>query len=82
MITPAVSTMILYSRVRKILSDPTPYRSVLPINASRLALQVIHLRATYMPIGPDTFGQRLEAAGFAEVAIKRGRAPFHFRAVR
>jgi SAM-dependent methyltransferase len=44
--------------------------------------RLIHLGDTYMPIDPDTFGRRLEAAGFAEIAVERGWARFRFRATR
>jgi SAM-dependent methyltransferase len=44
--------------------------------------RLIHLGDTYNPVHPDTFGRRLEAAGFADVAVERGRARFRFRAKR
>jgi SAM-dependent methyltransferase len=44
--------------------------------------RLIHLGDTYIPVDPDTFGPRLEAAGFAEVAVERGWARFRFRAGR
>ncbi len=44
--------------------------------------RLIHLGDTYTPVDPDTFGRRLEAAGFADVAVERGRARFRFRATR
>jgi SAM-dependent methyltransferase len=44
--------------------------------------RLIHLGDTYTPVDPDTFGRRLEAAGFAEVAVERGWARFRFRAAR
>ena len=36
----------------------------------------------YTPVDPDTFASRLEAAGFAEVAVERGWGRFRFRATR
>src|SRR5262249_26310505 len=33
--------------------------------------RLIHLGDTYTPVDPDTFGRRLEAAGFADVAVER-----------
>jgi len=39
-------------------------------------------QGTMVPVNPDTFGQRLEAAGFHEVVVERGRGEFRFRAVR
>lgn len=44
--------------------------------------RLIHLGDTYNPVNPDRFGQRLEAAGFADVAVERGRSRFRFRAKR
>jgi SAM-dependent methyltransferase len=44
--------------------------------------RLIHLGDTYTPVNPDTLGPRLEAAGFAEVAVERGWARFRFRAAR
>jgi SAM-dependent methyltransferase len=44
--------------------------------------RLIHLGDTYTPVNPATFGQRLEAAGFADVTVERGRGRFRFRATR
>jgi len=44
--------------------------------------RLIHLGDTYTPVNPDTFAWRLEAAGFAEVAVERGCHRFRFRATR
>jgi SAM-dependent methyltransferase len=44
--------------------------------------RLVHLGDTYMPVNPDTFGRRLAAAGFAEVAVERAPARFRFRAMR
>jgi SAM-dependent methyltransferase len=44
--------------------------------------RLVHLGDTYNPVNPDTFGRRLEAAGFVDVAVERGRARFRFRATR
>jgi SAM-dependent methyltransferase len=44
--------------------------------------RLIHLGDTYTPVDPDTLGPRLEAAGFADVVVERGRARFRFRATR
>jgi SAM-dependent methyltransferase len=46
------------------------------------AFRLIHLGDTYTPVNPDTFGRRLESAGFTDVAVERGRSRFRFRAVR
>lgn len=44
--------------------------------------RLIHLGDTYTPVNPDTFAWRLEAAGFAEVAVERDCQRFRFRATR
>ena len=44
--------------------------------------RLIHLGDTYTPVNPETFAWRLEAAGFAEVAVERGCHRFRFRATR
>jgi SAM-dependent methyltransferase len=44
--------------------------------------RLVHLGDTYNPVDPDMLGRRLEAAGFADVAVERGRARFRFQATR
>ena len=44
--------------------------------------RLIHLGDTYTPVDPAAFARRLEAAGFAEVAVERERRRFRFRALR
>jgi SAM-dependent methyltransferase len=44
--------------------------------------RLVHLGDTYVPVDPDTFGRRLEAAGFADMAVERERGRFRFRATR
>lgn len=50
--------------------------------AGSLLFRLVHLHDTYNPVDPDTLRRRLEAAGFADVAVERGRARFRFRATR
>jgi SAM-dependent methyltransferase len=47
-----------------------------------LPFRLIHLGDVYNPVDPDTFGRRLEAAGFDQVAVERGSGRFRFRATR
>jgi SAM-dependent methyltransferase len=47
-----------------------------------LPFRLIHLGDAYNPVDPDRFGGRLEAAGFANVAVERGWGRFRFRATR
>jgi ubiquinone/menaquinone biosynthesis C-methylase UbiE len=35
-----------------------------------------HLFDTRVPVDPDTFGARLETAGFADVKVRRGEGPY------
>ncbi len=44
--------------------------------------RLIHVGDTYTPIDPGTFGRRLEAADFADVAVERDGRRFRFRARR
>jgi SAM-dependent methyltransferase len=49
---------------------------------SSLLFRLVHLRDTYNPVNPDTFGRRLTAAGFTDVAVEPSSARFRFRARR
>ncbi len=44
--------------------------------------RLTHLGDTYTPVNTDTLGRRLEAVGFTEVTVERGRSRFRFRASR
>jgi hypothetical protein len=44
--------------------------------------QLMHLFDTMVVVDPDEFGSRLEAAGFVDVAIRKGERSFKFRARR
>ena len=44
--------------------------------------RLIHLGDTSVPVDPDTFGQRLERAGFGNIRIDRVGQRFRFRATR
>jgi SAM-dependent methyltransferase len=44
--------------------------------------RLVHLGDGYLPVEPNTFGRRLEAAGFTEVKVERGRRRFRFQAKR
>ena len=70
----------LLSEVRRVLrpgggflgSDSTP----------DLVFRFAHLFDTMVPVDPDTFGERLESAGFCDVTVSRGRGAMRFRARR
>lgn len=45
-------------------------------------MRLIHLGDTLVPINPDTFGSRLESAGFQVLAIEANERAFRFQARR
>lgn len=45
-------------------------------------MRVIHLGDTFVPVNPETFTARLEAAGFEAVEVERATGFFRFRARR
>ena len=47
-----------------------------------LRMRLIHIGDTLVPSDPDTFAARLQAAGFAVLAIERGQQAFRFHAQR
>lgn len=53
-------------------SDSTP----------NLAFRLIHINDTMVLVDPATFGARLEAAGFRDVTVERGRSRFRFRGTK
>jgi SAM-dependent methyltransferase len=50
-------------------------------NTVSLPFRLAHLWDTLVPVDPDTFAERLRAAGFAGVSIERRWRSFCFRAV-
>ena len=47
-----------------------------------ILFRLVHLGDAYLPVEPNTFGRRLQAAGFMEVTIEQGRRRFRFQAKR
>jgi ubiquinone/menaquinone biosynthesis C-methylase UbiE len=47
-----------------------------------LFMRIIHIGDTLVPVDPETFGTRLEAAGFEVVAVRRNSQAFRFHARR
>ncbi len=47
-----------------------------------IGFHLIHLWDTMVVVEPDTFGARLEAAGFKDVSVEAARRAFRFRARR
>src|SRR5580692_6370241 len=52
------------------------------IACKSLFIRVIHLGDTLVPVDPDTFGARLEAAGFEAVEVQKNSRAFRFHARR
>jgi SAM-dependent methyltransferase len=50
--------------------------------APGVLLRLAHIGDTVAPVDAATLGQRLEAAGFDEVEVKKGLGGFRFRAIR
>lgn len=45
-----------------------------------LFMKIIHIGDTLVPVNPETFGSRLEQAGFRVVEVEKGKDAFRFRA--
>ncbi|HEY6337672.1 MAG TPA: class I SAM-dependent methyltransferase [Candidatus Sulfotelmatobacter sp.] len=45
-------------------------------------MRIIHIGDTLVPVNPDTFGRRLQSAGFEVLEIQRNAQAFRFRARR
>ena len=45
-------------------------------------MRLIHIGDTLVPVAPDTFGVRLEAAGFQVLDVEKNCDAFRFRARR
>jgi ubiquinone/menaquinone biosynthesis C-methylase UbiE len=45
-------------------------------------MRVLHLGDTFVPIRPDTFGARLEGAGFEVIELEKGPGAFRFYAIK
>jgi ubiquinone/menaquinone biosynthesis C-methylase UbiE len=47
-----------------------------------LSMRVLHLGDTFVPIPPETFGGRLENAGFKLIELEKGPSAFRFYALK
>lgn len=47
-----------------------------------VSMRLIHIGDTLVPVDPDTFGERLETAGFKVLEIERNSDAFRFHARR
>ena len=48
----------------------------------RVLMRLLHLGDTFVPIRPDTFGARLEGAGFEVIELEKGPGAFRFYAIK
>lgn len=51
-------------------------------NTLNIPFRMLHIGDTLVPIDPESFGARLEAAGFNGIVVDRIRGRFKFQAVR
>ena len=47
-----------------------------------MRFRLVHLFDTMVVVNPETFAQRLQRAGFTDVAIREGKGAFRFRALK
>ena len=77
--SPALQDRLL-KEVRRVLRPGAPFLG--SDSVSSRTFEMLHWRDTLVPVDPDTFGERLEAAGFTDVAVRRAPRTFRFRARR
>ncbi len=73
--TPALQDQLL-AEARRVLRPSGVFAGF--DGLASLGFRLIHLGDTYAPVDPTTFGQRLKAAGFADVCIEWGPGRFRF----
>jgi SAM-dependent methyltransferase len=67
----------LLAEVRRVLAPGAWF--VGSDSTTSFVFRLAHLFDTMVLVDPDTFAARLEAAGFTEIAVKRGDGAFRFR---
>ena len=77
--SPALQDRLL-SEVRRVLRPGGLFAGV--DSRQRLFMRLLHIGDTLVPVNPDTFASRLEAAGFRDVLIETNDRAFRFRARR
>jgi SAM-dependent methyltransferase len=70
----------LLAEARRVLRQDGVFAGFDGINS--FLFRLVHVGDTYTPVDPESFGRRLEAAGFSRVEIERGLGRFRFRATR
>jgi len=77
--SPALQDRLL-AEVRRVLRPGAPFLG--SDSLSSRAFEWVHWGDTLVPVDPDTFGSRLEHAGFEDVRVERAARSFRFRARR
>jgi SAM-dependent methyltransferase len=75
--TPAAQDRLL-AEARRVLRPGGTFAGFDGVDS--LPFRLIHIGDTYNPIDPDALSARLQAAGFANATVERGRGRFRFRA--
>ncbi len=73
--SPALQDRLL-AEVRRVLRPGASFAG--SDSVSSLPFRMIHLFDTMVLVDPDSFAGRLEAAGFSDVRVDRGRSAFRF----
>lgn len=77
--SPALQDMLL-REVRRVLKPGGMFAGV--DSRQSLGMRLIHIHDTLVPVNPETFRARLEAAGFLDVFIETNDRAFRFHARR
>ncbi len=70
----------LLAEVRRVLKPGGMFAGV--DSRQSVGMRLLHIYDTLVPVDPDTFGARLEAAGFQDAFIETTPTSFRFRARR
>jgi SAM-dependent methyltransferase len=79
-VSTAAAQDCLLSEVRRVLCPGGVFVGFDGVDS--LLFRLVHLGDRYMPVDPNTFGRRLQAAGFSDPIVEQSRRRFRFRAKR